>query len=296
MCLLEALWSSLRRTGSRGIDTPAPALVLAAVASVQFGAALARTLFDRVGPSGTVALRTVFAALVVSLIWRPRLAGRSREDIQLVAAFGVALAAMNFTFYEALGRIPLGAAVTFEFIGPLGVAIAGSRRPLDVAWIVLAAAGVVLLASPSGSGLDPFGIVLALVAGLFWAAYILLSARTGRAFEGGGGLAAALLVSSVLLVPVGIAANGSALFAPTVLLVGAGVAMLSSAIPYVLELEALRRVPPAVFGVLLSLEPAFAALAGFVVLGQRLRAHELAGIALVVVASAGAAFRASVRA
>jgi inner membrane transporter RhtA len=275
----------------RPVDrVPPTGLVLGAVASVQFGAALAKTLFDDLGPGGTVFLRVAFAALMLVALWRPRLRGHARDDLVLAAVFGVSLAGMNFAFYEALDRIPLGVAVTFEFVGPLGVAVAGSRRPLDVLWVVLAAAGILLLCDFGDfGGLDAGGVGLALLAGGFWAAYIFLAARTGRAFPGGTGLALALVVSSILLVPVGVADGGDGLLQPDLLAMGAGVALLSSAIPYSLELESLRRLPAAVFGVLMSLEPAMAALAGFLVLGQDLRARELAAIVLVVAASAGAA-------
>ena len=263
-------------------------LVAVAVGSVQFGAALARTLFDEAGPAGTVLVRVAFAALVLALLWRPALRGHSRSDWRLAVAFGLSLATMNFFFYEALARIPLGLAVTFEFVGPLGVALAGSRRRLDLAWVALAAGGILLIASPGTSGLDALGVLYALLAGGAWAAYILLSARTGRAFPGGGGLALAMCVASLLLVPVGVADAGPALLDAHVLLVGAAVAILSSAIPYSAELEALRLIPEHVFGVLLSLEPAVAALAGYLVLGQGLGLHELTGIALVMAATAGA--------
>ncbi len=264
--------------------------MLAAVASVQFGAALAKTLFDDLGPGGTVFLRVLFAALVLLVLWRPRVGGRPRRDLALAAAFGVSLAGMNLSFYGALDRIPLGVAVTFEFVGPLGVAVVGSRRALDLLWVLLAAAGILLLSDFGDfAGLDAGGVGLALLAGGFWAAYILLSARIGRAFSGGSGLALAMVVASVLLVPVGVADGGDALLEPGLLALGAAVAMLSSAVPYSLELEALRRLPEPVFGVLMSLEPAVAALAGFVVLGQDLRARELVAILLVVAASAGAA-------
>jgi inner membrane transporter RhtA len=269
---------------------PPTGLVLAAVASVQFGAALAKTLFDDLGPGGTVFLRVLLAALVLAALWRPRVRGHSRRDLVLAAAFGLSLAGMNLSFYGALDRIPLGVAVTFEFVGPLGVAVAGSRRPLDLLWVVLAAVGILLLSDfGDSSGLDAAGVALALLAGAFWAAYILLSARTGRVFPGGTGLALAMLVASMLLIPVGVADGGGALLEPDLLAIGAAVALLSSAIPYSLELEALRRLPEPVFGVLMSLEPAMAALAGFVVLAQDLRARELVAILLVVVASAGAA-------
>jgi len=263
-------------------------LVAVAVGSVQFGAALARTLFDDAGPGGTVLVRVAIAAAVLALLWRPPLRGHDRDAWRLVFAFGVSLAVMNFFFYEALDRIPLGLAVTFEFVGPLGVALAGSRRRRDLAWVALAAGGIVLIASPGTGGLDALGVLYALLAGGAWAAYILLSARTGRVFPGGGGLALAMCVAAVLLVPAGIADAGGALLEPEVLGVGAAVALLSSAIPYSAEFEALRLMPEHVFGVLLSLEPAVAALAGYLVLDQNLGARELAGIALVMAATAGA--------
>jgi inner membrane transporter RhtA len=264
-------------------------LVLAAATSVQFGAALAATLFAELGPGGTVWLRLVFAALILLALWRPRLRGRSRRELALVVAFGLALAVMNTGFYEALDRIPLGVTVTIEFVGPLGLAVALSRRPLDAVWVVLAAAGILLLARGASGGLDAVGVVFALVAGVAWAIYILLSSRVGRTWESGSGLAVAMAVGAVVTTPLGIADGGSNLLHPALLAQGAAVAVLSSAIPYSLELEALRRIPAGLFGVLMSLEPAIAALAGFIVLGQDLVGRELVGIAAVVVASAGAA-------
>jgi inner membrane transporter RhtA len=263
-------------------------LVAIAVGSVQFGAALARTLFDEAGPAGTVLVRVAIAAIVLALVWRPAFRGHSRDEWRLAVAFGVSLAVMNFFFYEALDRIPLGLAVTFEFVGPLGVAIAGSRRALDLLWVAFAATGIVLIAAPGSSDLDALGVLYALIAGASWAAYILLSARTGRVFPGGTGLALAMCVAAALLVPVGIVEAGDALLEPEVLLIGAGVAILSSVIPYSAEFEALRLMPEHVFGVLLSLEPAVAALAGYLLLDQSLGARELAGIACVIAATAGA--------
>jgi inner membrane transporter RhtA len=269
---------------------PPVALVLVAVGSVQFGGALAKTLFDDVGPGGAVLLRIAFATVVLWLLWRPSPAGHTRRDLWLAAAYGVSLAGMNYAFYLALDRIPLGIAVTLEFVGPLGVAVALSRRTLDAVWVVLAAAGILLLADPSGAGgVEAAGAALAVLAGAFWAAYILIAARVGRAFPGGSGLALALAVSTALLLPVGVADGGGDLLGLEVLGVGAAVALLSSAIPYSLELEALRRLPARVFGVLMSLEPAMAAIAGFVVLSQDLVTREVIAIALVVAASAGAA-------
>jgi inner membrane transporter RhtA len=233
-------------------------------------------------------LRIVFAAIVLAAVWRPSLRGHDRGDLLLVAAFGLTLAAMNFSFYESIDRIPLGAAVTCEFVGPLGVAVYGSRRPLDLVWVALAAGGILLLATPSGSGLNAPGVILALVAGGWWAAYILLTARTGRVFPGGNGLALAMIVAAVLILPVGIADGGGNLLSLHILAAGAAVAILSSLIPYSLEFEALKRMPAHVFGVLMSLEPAMAAIAGLIVLDEVLKANEWAGMALVIVASAGA--------
>ena len=259
-----------------------------AIGSVQFGAALARTLFDEAGPAGTVLVRVGIAALVLAALWRPALRGHTRAEWLLAVAFGVSLAVMNLFFYASLDRIPLGLAVTFEFVGPLGVALAGSRRALDVLWVGLAAGGIVLIASPGGSDLDALGVLYALVAGAAWAAYILLSARTGRVFPGGGGLSLAMCIAAILLIPAGVADGGGALLDAEVLLIGAAVAMLSSAIPYSAEFEALRLLPEHLFGILLSLEPGVAAVAGYLVLDQSLGAGELGGIALVMLATAGA--------
>jgi len=263
--------------------------VLAAVSSVQFGAALAKTLFDEVGPGGTVFLRLLFAAVVLAIVFRPSLRGLARADWRLVLIFGFTLAGMNLAFYESLDRIPLGVAVTFEFVGPLGVAIAGSRRALDLLWVGLAAAGILLLSDFGGADLDGLGVALALLAGAFWAAYIVLSARVGQAFESGQGLALAMAAGAVMITPVGVGDGGAELAGAGILALGAGVAILSSAVPYTLEMEALRRMPQGVFGVLMSIEPAMAAFAGFVVLGEDLAARELIAIVLVVAASAGAA-------
>jgi inner membrane transporter RhtA len=233
-------------------------------------------------------MRIVFAAVILMVVWRPSLRDHAAPDLWLAGAFGLSLAAMNYTFYQAIDHIPLGPAVTLEFVGPLGVAVFGSRRPLDLLWVVLAAAGILLLVTPGGASLNTTGVVLALLAGAFWAAYILLSARVGRSFPGGTGLALAMVVASVLVLPAGLADGGSGFLSADVLLAGLAVAVLSSLIPYSLELEALRRLPARVFGVLMSLEPAAAAIAGLIVLGQVLKANEWAGMALVIVASAGA--------
>jgi inner membrane transporter RhtA len=263
----------------------AVALVLASVVSPQVGAAFAVTLFDDLGAAGTAFLRLAIAAVLLCAVWRPRIAG----DLRLVAAFGLALGLMNWSFYEAIDRIPLGVAVTIEFAGPLLLAVVGSRRLLDGLWIVLAGAGIVVLVGPGGGPLDPVGVGLAIIAALCWMTEISLSKRVGAAFPGGSGLALAMVVGALVLVPAGVAQAQPVLVRPSLLGAAFIVAMASSVLPYSLELEALRRLPAALYGVLMSLDPAVAALAGFVVLEQGLTAREILGIAAVVVASAGAA-------
>lgn len=265
--------------------------MLGAIASVQFGSAIAATLFGRVGPAGVTTLRLLSATVVLLALWRPRVRGRPPRELGLAVLFGLVLAGMNFSFYEALHRIPLGIAVTIEFIGPLAVAVAGSRRAVDLVWVGLAAAGILDLTHGGTHALDGLGVALAAVAGCCWGLYILVNARVGRAFERGTGLALAMIVGSAAVLPVGIATAGGRLLEPHTLALGCAVGMLSSAIPYSFEVEALRRIAPSVFGVLMSLEPAMAALAGAIVLGQGLGARALAGIALVVAASVGASRR-----
>jgi inner membrane transporter RhtA len=267
---------------------PAIALVLGGIVSVQVGAAIATTLFDELGPTGTVMLRLGFAAIVLAAIWRPSVAALRGAGGRDLVLFGVTLAGMNTCFYLALDRIPLGIGVTLEFVGPLGVALASSRHRLDLLWAGLAAAGILLLSPLPGGGLDALGCGLALLAGGFWAAYIVLAERVGRSSPGGQGLALAMILAAVLLVPVGIAEAGAELLAPGLLAGGLAVAILSSAIPYSLELEALRRLARGTFGVLMSLEPAVAAAVGFLGLDQGLSARQALAIALVVIASAGA--------
>jgi inner membrane transporter RhtA len=263
-------------------------LLMGGIASVQFGAAIATTLFDELGPAGAVLLRTGFAAIALLLLWRPEIRGKSPVQLRDVVLYGLVLAAMNLSFYAALDRIPLGIAVTLEFIGPFAVAVAGSRRPSDLLWVALAAGGIVLLSPGIHGSLDVTGALLALLAGVFWGTYIVLAARVGRAFSGGQGLTVAMVIGTVVLLPSGIIAGGSNLGDPSLLASGLAVGLLSSAIPYSIELEALRRLPKGTFGVLMSLEPAVAALVGLVALGQDLSASEVVAIGLVVAASAGA--------
>ena len=258
---------------------------------MQFGSAIAATLFARVGPGGAVLLRLISASVVLLAVWPPRLRGRTRRELLLAGAFGLVLAGMNLSFYAALHRIPLGIAVSVEFLGPLAVAVGGSRRRIDLLWVALAAVGILALTHGGIRHLSAAGIAFALAAGGLWAAYILLNARVGRAFEGGTGLALSMSIASVAALPAGVIDGGAHLLEPRSLALGAAVGMLSSAIPYSFELEALRRIAVNVFGVLMSLEPAMAAFAGLIVLGQGLSARALVGIALVVAASAGASLQ-----
>lgn len=263
-------------------------MVLGAASSVQFGAGLAVTLFGDLGPGGASVLRVGLGAVVLLAAWRPRVRGVARADLLLAAALGLALGVMNFCFYEALDRIPLGIAVTIEFAGPLGLAVVLSHRRIDLLWVALAAAGILLLADPGGGSVNAVGLLFVGLAALAWAAYIMLAARTSQAFTGGRGLALAMGVATLVPLGPGIAQGGSALLEPRLLALGLAVALLSSVIPYSLETETLRWMPRSTFGVLMSLEPALAALAGFVVLGQSLGARDLLAIVMVIVASAGA--------
>ncbi|MFI2642762.1 EamA family transporter [Streptomyces sp. NPDC018610] len=263
-------------------------LVLAGCVSVQFGGALAVTLMPRAGALGVVSLRLLVAAIVLLLVCRPRLRGHSRADWGTVVAFGIAMAAMNGLFYQAVDRIPLGPAVTLEVLGPLALSVLATRRAVNALWAGLALGGVFLLGGGGLDGLDPAGAAFAVGAGAMWAAYIVFSARTGRRFPQADGLALAMAVGAVLFLPLGIAESGSRLADPTTFGLGAAVALLSSVLPYTLELLALRRLPAPTFAILMSLEPAFAATAGFLVLHQSLSAAEGIAIALVIAASIGA--------
>ncbi|MDO0934039.1 EamA family transporter [Streptomyces sp. DG2A-72] len=273
-----------RRWGSLG----PVGLVLAGGVSVQFGGALAVSLMPRAGALGVVTLRLLAAALVLLLICRPRVRGHSRTDWGTVVVFGITMAAMNGLFYQAVARIPLGPAVTLEVLGPLALSVLASRRAVNLIWAGLAIAGVFLLGGGGFSSLDPIGVAFALGAGVMWAAYIVFSARTGRRFPQADGLALAMVVAAVLFLPLGIAESGSKLLDPTTIALGSAVAILSSVLPYTLELLALRRLPASTFAILMSLEPAVAAAAGFLVLNQALSATEAAAIALVIAASMGA--------
>ncbi len=284
------------RAGLAPVALPA-ALVLSGAVSVQVGAGIADRLFSQVPPAAVTTLRLWAAALImVAIGWRGAARAvadlidrRAFRDAAATASFGIALAVMNFSIYQAFERIPLGVAVTVEFLGPLAVAVAGARRPASLAWAGLAAVGVLLLAQGSAGHLDLAGVAFALVSAAGWAGYILLSRATGQRFSGSSGLVIAMCVAAVLVTGPGVAAGTPAMFRLPVLATGVAVGLLSSVIPYWLEFEALRRVAARVFGVWMSVQPAVAALIGLAMLGQRLSPAEWAGICCVVVASACAA-------
>lgn len=291
--------------------TPPAILVLTGVVSVQVGAGLAARLFTQVPPAAVTGLRLWTAAVLLAVLGarglRREITGlirrRAWPDAAVVVAFGLTLAVMNYCIYQAFARIPLGIAVTVEFLGPLAVAVAASRRLLDLAWVALAGGGVALLSragdtaaagavhepGASVAGLNVAGLLFALAAAASWAIYILLSAATGRRFPGSSGLTVAMAVAALAVTPAGLVAGGRSLLRPGVLATGAAIGLLSSIIPYSLELETLRRVPAKVFGIWMSVEPAVAALVGLVMLSQSLSLAEWAAIGCVTVASAGAA-------
>jgi inner membrane transporter RhtA len=280
---VRALSSRVARFGG---GAPAPFLMVAAMLSFQLGAAVATGLFSQVGIPATAFLRNVVGGLLLVAVARPNLR-RPAAEIAWLGVFGAELALMNLVFYEAIQRIPLGVAVTVEFLGPLSVALLGSRRLRDVVWVVLAGAGIALFAGlPTSGGLSALGLLFALLAGAAWAAYIFTAQRVGRAWAGSQGLAAGMLASAVLLAPTGIggAASVSATSGLTIVALG----VLSAALPFSLEMSALRRLTARAYGVLASLEPAIATVVGVVALGQSLHPSEALATLLVVTASVGA--------
>ena len=266
------------------------ALVIGSCLSLPFGAAVAAQLFPVLGPWGVTSLRVAIAALLLIVIVRPRPRGWTRAQWLAAVLFGVSLAAMNGFFYAAIDRIPLGPAVAIEFLGPLVLAAVLTRRLADAVWVGVALLGMALLGVDGLVGaesLDPLGVLFILIAAGFWAMYIRMSARVGALIPGSSGLAMGLVVAAVLLIPVGVPAAATVAADPQLLLLAAVTAVLSSVIPYSFELAALRRLPQRVFGVLLSLEPAFATLAGWLILGQDATPLRVLAVALVIAASVG---------
>jgi inner membrane transporter RhtA len=280
--------SSVRATRvSRVSRVPPVWLVLAGILSVQFGAGVAKTLFDEVEPTTIVWLRLATSALVLLAVARPALRGRTGRDWLVVVAFGLVLGLMNWAIYQSFARIPIGLAVTLEFVGPLTLAVLGSRRARDLVWVALAGLGVLLLGLQPGD-LTWAGVGFALLAGGCWAAYILLSGATGRRWQGIDGLAVASVVAAVVLTPLALGRYADQVADVRIIVLGALVGLLSSVIPYTCELVALRTMRPAVFSILMSLEPAAAALAGLVVVHELLGPVQLVAMACVVAASVGA--------
>jgi inner membrane transporter RhtA len=267
---------------------PAQLFGLLSMTSIQIGASVSESLFQAIGPLGTTFFRLSFSAIVYLLLWRPRFTGHSQRHIWLAILFGVNIAIMNATFYSAIQRIPLGIAVTLEFVGPLGVAIIQSRRLKDLIWVILAAIGIILLA-PLGNNnhIDLLGVGLALLAGVFWGCYILLNVQVGRAFSGGTGLALSMIVAALFISPFGIFTGGAKLLVPHTILLGFAVAMLSTALPFALELEGLRRMTSRAWGIFMSLEPAIAVIVGYIILKQVISLRELIAVAFVIIASIG---------
>lgn len=265
-------------------------MVLSACLSIQIGAAAAAQLFDALGSTGAAALRLLLAAAIMMVIVRPAMRSWDRLQWRSVVALGLAMAGMNGFIYAAIQRIPLGTAVAIEFIGPLVLAAVLSRRGRDLVWVAVAFAGMGLLgleSATTAATLDPLGVVFALIAGLFWALYVLASAETGKRVRGLGGLSAAMLVAAIVMVPIGAPGAVRVVASPGLLVFALLAALLSSALPYSMEIAALRRLPSHVFSVLMSLEPAIAAVVGWVLLGQSSGAMSLLAVALVVLASAG---------
>jgi inner membrane transporter RhtA len=278
----------MRPASKRPLLPPLPAILLA-ILSVQGGAALAKGLFPLLGPSGTVGLRIGISALILLAAFRPRVGRLTAAQWRVVLPYGLVLGVMNLVFYHSLARIPLGLAVTVEFIGPLGVAVLGSHRLIDLVWVALAGAGIALITPWTGtSEVDPLGVVLALAAGGCWALYIVIGKRLSHLLAGGAAVSIGMLVATVAVVPVAAATGGFAHLTIAGLAAGAGVALLSSAIPYTLEMIALKALPTRTFGILMSLEPAVAAGVGLVFLREVLAPTQWLAVVLVIAASAGA--------
>lgn len=273
--------------GSKIIRVSPVVLVLIAIASVQFGAALAKGIFESAAPITLAFLRVAISTLILLIVSRPRLIGRTRSDWALVAGYGFCLTGMNAAIYLSFARIPIGVAVTLEFVGPLVLAVLGTRRLLDLAWIALAALGVGLLGALPGD-IDALGAILALVAGALWAGYIVLAGPVARRWEGLSGLSVGSAFGALALAAPAIWCGGDAWSRPHVWATMAAVAVLSSVVPYALELNARRAIKASTFAILMSLEPAVAALFAWIVLSEALGLAEWVALVAVVGASIGA--------
>ncbi len=268
---------------------PIPAVLLAIV-SVQGGASIAKGIFPALGAASTAAVRIAFSAVILLLVNRPKFSGIRKAQWKVVVPYGIVLGAMNTTFYLSLARIPLGLAVTLEFIGPLLLAVAGSKKPLDFLWVLLAAGGIALIAPWSGNDIDVIGAALALLAGAFWAAYIVLGGKISKIMDGGQAVTVGMLVATAVVLPFGFIEGGLFQLTPKLLGLGIALSLLSSAIPYTLEMNALKHISAKTFSILMSLEPAMAAFFGLVLLQEYLSIYEWLAIVLVVIASMGSTF------
>jgi inner membrane transporter RhtA len=279
---------------SRVSPPAAVLLLLIAMVSIQAGASLAKTLFASVGAPGAVALRTALATLMLVIALKPWRAQIRAGSWRPLAVYGVSLGFMNFLYYMALRTLPLGVTVALEFTGPLAVALLSSRRPVDFLWVVLAAAGLLSLLPPgrAGTGIDPTGVLFALGAGACWALYIVFGQRAG-ADHGARAAALGSVIASLIVVPIGIAAADSALLSPVALRYGLAIAVLSTALPYTLEMIVLTRLPARTFGILMSIEPVFGALFGWVMLKEHLAFLQAAAIGMIILASVGATWTAT---
>ncbi len=275
--------------GSRSVALPPVASILLAVFSVQGGATIAKGLFPVIGAAGAAAVRIGLSALILLAVFRPPVHRFTAAQWRAVVPYGVSIGVMNLIFYQALVRIPLGLAVTLEFVGPLGVAIVGSRRALDAVWIALAAIGIALIAPwQAGSAIDPLGVAIALLTGGCWAAYIALGGRVSRLLTGGVAVATGMSIATLTALPFALAGGGLGSFVPRLYAAGVALAVLSSALPFTLEMNALRALPGRTFSILMSLEPAVAALCGLVLLGEHLTKSQWLAVGLVIAASVGA--------
>jgi inner membrane transporter RhtA len=271
-----------------GFEIPAVPAVLLSIISVQCGAAIAKGIFPILGATSTSSLRIFLSALILILFNRPSLRNLTTAQWKAVALYGLTLGVMNIIFYMAISRIPIGLGVALEFIGPLALALTGSKRMIDLLWVILAAAGIALIAPWNHNGLNLTGVLLALLAGVFWAAYILLGGRVSKMMDGSKAVTIGMIFASVIVVPVAIGDGLISHLKPWMLLSGFALALLSSAIPFTLEMNALKKIPAKTFSILMSLEPAVAAISGLVFLHEYLSFYEWIAVALIIAASAGA--------
>ena len=285
---LAALVSLVIKEGSAAAGSiPPTVLLLLSTLAVQVGAVLAKQLFTVIDPIGATLVRTGLGAFMLLLIWQPQVWNHRRRDYGLLALSGLAIAGTNLAFYSAISHIPLGIASAIEFIGPLGVALVGSRRLIDLTWVILAAVGLILLTPISGAGLNLLGICLALISAGCWAAYIFLAIPVSRVFPGQDGLTLAMMMATVFLLPFGMKQVGVSLLNPTMFTYAIGLALLACVVPYSLEFSALKRLPPRIFGILISIEPAIATMVGFILLGESLGIRSVTAIGLIVTAAVG---------